>query len=122
MSRTEMLNRSLRSLQASTSDIEASAVVSEDGLIIASALPQGVEEARVAAMSAAMLSMGSRTAMELHRGAVEQLMVKGDTGYAIIMNAGAHAVILVLTKKEAKLGLVFFELSRAAEEVKNILT
>jgi len=46
----------LRELQASSPDIEASAVVSVDGLSIASALPQGVEEDRVSAMSAAMLS------------------------------------------------------------------
>lgn len=122
MSRTESLNRCLRGLQSSSADIEASAVVSEDGLIIASALPQGIQEERVAAMSAAMLSMGTRTSMELHKGKLEQLMVRGDNGYAIIMNAGDHAVLLVLTNKEAKLGLIFFELNRAVDEVKRILT
>ena len=48
----------LRELQASSPDIEASAVVSVDGLSIASALPREVEEDRVSAMSAAMLSWG----------------------------------------------------------------
>ena len=58
----------LRELQASSPDTEASAVVSVDGLSIASALPQGVEEDRVSAMSAAMLSLGERIATELGRG------------------------------------------------------
>jgi predicted regulator of Ras-like GTPase activity (Roadblock/LC7/MglB family) len=40
-------------LQGKTPDIEASAVVSVDGLIMASSLPAGVEEDRVSAMSAA---------------------------------------------------------------------
>jgi len=53
----------LRNLQASTADIEASAVVSVDGLIMASALPRDVEEDRVSAMSAAMLSLGERIAI-----------------------------------------------------------
>lgn len=122
MSRTESLNRSLRNLQAGTPDIEASAVVSEDGLIIASALTQGLDESRIAAMSATLLSLGARTSGELRRGGLEQVFVKGENGYAIVMNAGPHAVLLALARKEAKLGLIFFELRRASDDVMNILS
>ncbi len=122
MSRSEDLNNALSNLQASSADIEACAIVSEDGLIIASSLPQGLEETHIAAMSAAMLSMGSRTALELNRGNVQQLFVKGENGYVIIMYAGPHAALLAMARKEAKLGLIFLDLSRAAEEVKNILS
>jgi predicted regulator of Ras-like GTPase activity (Roadblock/LC7/MglB family) len=122
MSRTESLNRALRNLQAGLADIEASALVSEDGLVIASALPQGVEETRVAAMSAAILAMAGRAAGELGRGKLEQVYVKGGNGYAILMSAGPHAVLLALARKEAKLGLIFFELSRASEELKSLLS
>ncbi|MCP4680169.1 MAG: hypothetical protein GY854_32680, partial [Deltaproteobacteria bacterium] len=53
-SRTERMVSRLHELRQDTSAIESSAVVSVDGLIIASALPPGVEEDRVSAMSAAM--------------------------------------------------------------------
>ncbi len=122
MSRTDELNAALSDLQASSADIEACAVVSEDGLIIASSLPQGIEESRIAAMSAVMLSMGARTATELKRGALQQIFVKGANGYIIIMNAGEHSVLLALTREEAKIGLIFLDLSRAAKTVKNILS
>lgn len=122
MSRTDDLNETLANLQSSSGDVEACAVVSEDGLIIASSLPQNVEEAQVAAMSAAMLSMGSRTAMELKRGQLEQLFVRGANGYVVIMHAGPHAVLLALARKEAKLGLIFLDVSRAATRVKEILS
>jgi len=122
MSRTENLNRALSSLQASSADIEAAAVVSVDGLIIASSLPAGLEEAQIAAMSAAMLAMGTRTAVELKRGAIEQLFVKGSDGYVIIMAAGPHAVLLAMTRKDAKLGLVFLDVSRCADDVKKTLS
>jgi predicted regulator of Ras-like GTPase activity (Roadblock/LC7/MglB family) len=122
MSRTDELNNALSELQSSSADIEACAVVSEDGLIIASSLPQGFEETRIAAMSAVMLSMGTRTAMELQRGALQQIFVKGENGYVIIMNADPHSVLMAMTRKEAKLGLIFLDLSRAAEKVKNILS
>lgn len=119
--RAEQLNQILEKLQASSSDIEACAVVSEDGLMIASLLPKGLEEAQIAAMSAAMMSMGTRTAQELKRGSLQQLFIKGDNGYVISMNAGPNAVLLVLARKEAKLGLIFLELSRGAEETNEAL-
>jgi len=122
MSRIEELNRALSNLQASSSDIEACAIVSEDGLIIASLLPQGVEEERIAAMSAVMLSMGERISLELKRGELDQLYVKGKNGYFLGTHAGEHAVLIALARKDAKLGLIFFDLNRAAEATKTILS
>lgn len=122
MSRTEALSSTLRSLRTNSPEIEASAVVSEDGLIIASALPENVEETRVAAMSAAVLSIGMRAVTELRKGKLEQLIVKGHDGYLVLSQAGPHAVLLALTSKDAKLGLVFFEMARAGSQVQAILS
>ena len=121
MSRVDYLNQVLADLQAISGDIEACAVVSVDGLIMASNLPRGFEEDSVAAMCAVMLSMGERTALELERGNTEQLFLKGDAGYVVTMRAGEDAVLLVMARKEAKLGLVFLDLSRAALKVQHVL-
>ena len=107
-SRTQQMVDRLRELQASSPDIEASAVVSVDGLSIASALPQGVEEDRVSAMSAAMLSLGERIATELGRGSLEQVYVKGQKGYVVLMSVGEEAVLTALAREQAKLGLIFW--------------
>lgn len=119
--RTDRLVERLRNLQMSTPDIEASALVSVDGLAIASALPGGVEEDRVAAMSAAMLSLGERIASELGRGALDEVYVKGARGYVILTAVGEEAVLTVMARGGAKLGLVFLEMRRAAEELADIL-
>jgi predicted regulator of Ras-like GTPase activity (Roadblock/LC7/MglB family) len=116
-SRSELMVDRLRDLQASTTDIEASAVVSVDGLIMASALPADVEEDRVSAMSAAMLSLGERIASELGRGLLNQVYVRGDDGYVILTSVGEEAVLTVLAREEAKLGLVFLDMRRAAEDL-----
>jgi predicted regulator of Ras-like GTPase activity (Roadblock/LC7/MglB family) len=105
----------------STPDVEASALVSVDGLIIASALPAGVEEDRVSAMSAAMLSLGDRIASELGRGTLSQVYVKGDQGYVILMSVGEEAVLTVLAHQEAKLGLIFLDMSRTADDLARLL-
>jgi len=120
-SRVDQLANALRDLQIGTPDIEASAIVSVDGLIIASALPSGSEEDRVSAMSAAMLSLGERIAIELGRGSLEQVYVKGDQGYVILMSVGQEAVLTVLAHSKAKLGLVFLEMRRAVDSLTDLL-
>jgi len=119
--RQEMLGSILSELNGSSADIEASAVISTDGLLISSVLPQDMDEDRVGAMSAAMLSLGDRTAQELSRGELEQVLVKGRTGYILMTYAGDDAVITVLAKPKAKLGLIFLDVKRAAENIAKVL-
>ena len=116
-SRTERMVGRLRDLQAGTPDIEASAIVSIDGLIMASALPADVEEDRVSAMSAAMQSLGERIASELGRGVVEEVYIRGDQGYVFLRAVGLEAVLTVLARREARLGLIFLDMKRAAEDL-----
>lgn len=120
-SRTESMVERLRILRASSPDAEASAIVSVDGLTMASALPQSVEEDRVAAMSAAMLSLGERIATELGRGTLDQVYIKGEGGYVILMAIGREAVLTVMARPETQLGLLFLEMRRTTEELANLL-
>lgn len=112
----------LRNLQGSTPDVEASAVVSVDGLIMASSLPAGVEEDRVSAMSAAMLSLGERIAGELGRGSLDEVYIHGDEGYVLLMASGMDAVLTVLAREQAKLGLVLLEMRRAAQDLERLVS
>ena len=121
-SRAEEMVKRLREMQAATPEIEASAVVSVDGLTIASALPADVEEDRVSAMSAAMLSLGERIATELNRGELDQVYIHGDNGYVILSSIGTEAVLTAMAKEKAKLGLVFLEMRRAADDLGKFIT
>jgi predicted regulator of Ras-like GTPase activity (Roadblock/LC7/MglB family) len=120
-SRTELMVDRLRDLQASSPDVEASAVVSVDGLTMASALPSDVEEDRVSAMSAAMLSLGERIASELGRGILDQVYIRGESGFVILMSVGEDAVLTVLAREQAKLGLLFLDMRRAAEDLTQLI-
>ena len=111
----------LRDLQVSSPDVEASAVVSVDGLTMASSLPREVEEDRVSAMSAAMLSLGERIASELGRGTLEQVYIKGQSGYVVLMSVGEEAVLTVLAREQAKLGLLFLDMRRAAQDLTRLI-
>ena len=120
-SRNQKLIDSLRNMQASSPDIEGSAIVSVDGLSIASALHQEIEEDRVSAMSAAMLSLGERIASELGRGILDQVYIKGENGYVLLTAIGEEAVLTVMARKNAKLGLILLDMKRAVEKLEKLI-
>jgi hypothetical protein len=111
----------LRDLQSGSPSVEAAAVVSVDGLSMASSMPADVGEDRVAAMSAAMLSLGERIAKELGRGELDQVYIKGEKGYVILMAVGQEAVLTVLAREDAKLGLVFLDMGRTVTDLEKLV-
>ena len=119
--RADMLTSVLTELNGTSADIEASGVISTDGLMMASVLPANLDEDRVGAMSAAMLSLGDRTSQELNRGGLEQVLIKGENGYVLMTYAGEEAVLTVIAKPNAKLGLIFLDVKRAAESISELL-
>ena len=119
--RSDMLSNILSDLNGTSAEIEASAVISTDGLMMAAVLPAGLDEDRVGAMGAAMLSLGDRTAQELARGNLEQVLIKGDNGYVLMTHAGSDAVLSVIAKSNARLGLIFLDVKRAAESISKLL-
>jgi len=119
--RAEKMVTRLRDMQMASPDIIASAVVSVDGLTIASALPTDVEEDRVAAMSAAMLSLGERISGELGRGGLDEVYIRGEEGFVLLTAVGDEAVLTALARDEAKLGMIFLEMRRAAEDLEQLV-
>src|SRR4051812_13445650 len=116
-SRSDQLDRAIHGLLSQTPEIEAAAVVSFDGLPMASALPQAMDEDRVAAMSAALLSLGERAAQGLGRGELSQVYIEGDAGTVFLVSADDEAVLVAVAAKGAKVGLMLFEVRRAAAAV-----
>ena len=120
-SRTQQLIARLQTLQTSTPEIQGAAIVSPDGLSIASVLSPPIEEDRVAAMSATMLSLGERIAEELGRGKLQQVYIKGSQGYALLTAAGPQAVLTIVARGEARLGLLLLELRKAIADLQDLL-
>ncbi len=115
--RTNRIQDTLARLVGSSQGIVGAVLVTTDGLPMAAVLPQGTDEDRVSAMAAAALSMGLRMVGELERGSLEQVYVKGDAGYVVMMQAGDETVLEVISNHEARLGLVLYEMKTAAKEL-----
>jgi predicted regulator of Ras-like GTPase activity (Roadblock/LC7/MglB family) len=120
-SRSDRLDRAIHSLLAQTREIEAAAVVSFDGLPMAAALPPSMDEDRVAAMSAALLSLGERAAQGLGRGELSQVYIEGDAGTVFLVSCDDEAVLVAVASKGAKVGMMLYEVRRAAAAVAQVL-
>ena len=102
----------LKKLLGANPEIKAVAIVSTEGRPIASALPQGVDETKIAAMTAALLSLSEKAIIEMRKGDFDQLYIKGSEGYLLVMQAGPNAVLTVSTTKDVRLGLILLDLRR----------
>ena len=119
--RATRLERTLRDLLSATTDLEAAAVVSFDGLPMAASLPDGMDEDRVAAMSAALLSLGERATEGLGRGALNQVFIEGENGTVFLVSADNEAVLVAVAAKGAKAGMMLYEVKRTAATVAAVL-
>jgi len=120
-SREERLASTLDRLMMDSPDIQAAALVSMDGFTMASAMPEGMQEDRVGAMSAAILGLGERAAAELGRGHLTQVFIEGGEGYVVLIAAGSRAVLTTLAQPDAKLGLVLYDMKATADLIADIL-
>jgi len=115
--RIEKMNSILRELRNGLLEVEAAVLISSDAMALASDLSDEADEEMISALSASVLGMGERAARDLKRGTLDQVYVKGDQGYLLVVHCGPDALLSLLVRPEAKLGIVFMEAKRTAEEL-----
>jgi predicted regulator of Ras-like GTPase activity (Roadblock/LC7/MglB family) len=118
---TEKLGHILQNFVATTTDVQGAAIVTPDGLPLASSLPGSMDDERVSAMSAAMLSLGDRIGKELARGEIDRIYVQGEEGFSILTSCSEDAVFLFLAGKAAKQGVLMLEIKRTVSALKPTL-
>jgi predicted regulator of Ras-like GTPase activity (Roadblock/LC7/MglB family) len=103
----ETLDDLLKKLLDAIPEVKAAVIVSTEGLPLASALPKGVDETRIAAMTAALLSLSERAILEMNQSDFDQLTIKGSSGYLLIFQAGPGTVLLISTTQDVRLDHYF---------------
>lgn len=115
------LTEVLRNFQTTTPGVMGCSVISADGFTIASELPTSIEEQRVAAMAAAMLALGQQTTHEFSQGTLQRVFIEGERGHVVVISAGKESLLSAVVGKDAKLGLVFMQMQRAAEHIRRAM-
>lgn len=118
----------LRQMEAMNSEIQGSAIVSIQGLPIASALPRlrteyggETNDGIISAMSAAIISVSERAVSELARGSFKRIMIEGDQGLIILSRAGKNAILCVLTVPNPSLGMIFLNITATSKKIAGLL-
>ncbi|KAB8319504.1 diacylglyceryl transferase [Tolypothrix campylonemoides VB511288] len=119
---TVKLGSILQNFVTATSDVQGAALVSPDGLTLSSSLPGGMDEERVSAMAAAMISLGERIGSELSRGNIERIYVEGEKGFGVLSGCGDDAVLLVLASEAAKQGMLMLEIKRVLVDIRKAMS
>ncbi len=102
--------------------IELSAIVSRQGLLIASnEKDNGINSEAFAALTATLFMSAESTTMRLSGQKPKSIMVETDNKHLITFAASPDALIIVLIGNEGYIGLVLNELKKAAEKVKEII-
>lgn len=118
---SETINEILRGLQRRDSNFQASAVISKDGLIVASILPSGVPQDRVAVSAASIVAQAQSATQDLERGNLQDIFIRGEGGYICVAKIRDAAYLLAITKSAAMLGSILLELKKAGDEIGKIL-
>jgi predicted regulator of Ras-like GTPase activity (Roadblock/LC7/MglB family) len=120
--KSDRISEVLRGVRASSPEVIGACAVSSEGFIIASVVPNEIDEDLIGGMAASLLGVGERIASDLMRSQMEQVYVRSPKGYIIVNAVGADASLVLLVTREAKLGLVFLELKRTVADLAKHLT
>lgn len=115
--RNSALRSVLRELNATSSDIEASACISSDGFSLAAVLGEGVDPDRFGAMCASLLALARRAAQEVQRGNLKLVLVEGELGVILLVQAGTEAILAVAAKPGKNLGMIFMDSKKYARKL-----
>ncbi|MCD6485658.1 MAG: roadblock/LC7 domain-containing protein [Candidatus Odinarchaeota archaeon] len=114
------INEVLNHLQASTPDVTASALVRQDGLVVASIVPSGVSERMLAALTAAALGVGNRISREFKQGKLKKVLVDSEKGQLVLMSL-KNNILSVLVRPESNLGYVFMQLEKTVKNLEELV-
>ena len=117
----KFLRSTLRQLNSQSDKIEASAVVTVDGILLASVLSESVDQDRFGAMCASLLALADRAAQEIARGVLRQVLIEGDQGVMLLVYAGREAVLAVAAESAVHLGMLFIEAQKVAIKIKQTM-
>ncbi|MCZ7383942.1 MAG: roadblock/LC7 domain-containing protein [Candidatus Methanoperedens sp.] len=118
--KAELFHLALEQLENSTGDILSSALVTDDGLIMASTTSGKVNKETFAAYCAAAFKRAGETMEELSGENIDTLLFESKNNRIVTVRVGEHALLVVLTSKNVQMGLVLINMQKTAQKIKEL--
>lgn len=117
---TERIKQQLNELKAEMPEIEGIAVLTKEGLPIASIFST-IDPAILSAITATLNNVSEKAMEELQKGLLETVIVQGEQGHLVVQGIGTSAIIAVLASKSAKPGLIYILVNRVSDKLADFL-
>jgi len=117
---TERIEQQLTELQTELPEIEGIAVLTKEGLPIASIF-SSIDPAMLSAITATINNVSEKAMEELEKGILEVVIVQGAQGHLVVQGIGSSAILAVLANKSAKPGLLYLLVSRVSEKLRDFI-
>ena len=112
----ETFNEILMEIKRNTG-IYALAIVLRDGLIVASLMPEDLDEETLAAMTATIIKAAETVFTELDKGDVKRIIIEGTHAKIVAVTADKDFVIVGMANPETSLGIILHSMRKAAEKI-----
>ncbi len=104
--------RSVLAALAERPDVAGAAVMSDEGLVIASSLPDTLDADAVAAFTVSAHRALESLAATVKHGAVDEAVIASAGGAMVLVRLGAGATLLLLATPDGDLGALLHEVRR----------
>lgn len=121
VSKAEALTKKIMELSDGILGVEAAVLETYEGLVLASTLPTSTEEEIIAAVSSATQSIVNRAVRELKHGDIQNTLVLSSSGQIILTDIEGKALLTVIAKRDANIGLISVMSRHIAGDIKGLL-
>lgn len=117
-----MIQQLLVEWQRESEEIQAAAVVAPEGLVLGAHVSQGrIKGEQLGALAASVLKVGVKAARAMWRGELEEMYLRGNQGTMHLYMIDSKAVLCVLARPDANIGVVHIESRERCRKVAQIL-
>ena len=120
-SRVDQIHNILTKLKAGHDGVQGCLLVTAQGLPIDSATDGSTDEDLISAMTAAISSVSERVTQELGKGKINNISILSDGGYIILLDIASRAVLTVLAKTDANLGLILLLAKKSCNQLTELI-
>jgi predicted regulator of Ras-like GTPase activity (Roadblock/LC7/MglB family) len=116
---SQLLEEILAELTSRNADILRALVVSDDGLSVASGIPQKNDDA-ISLIASDLLDVAEEFSGRLEQGPLTRILLEGEKSTTIVTSAGTRTLLAVLVPADTKLGLITLSMRQAADRIASI--
>jgi predicted regulator of Ras-like GTPase activity (Roadblock/LC7/MglB family) len=119
--KNKKIKAALKKLDSILLEIEDSAVILSDGMVVSANIVHHIDEEKLGTISASLFSLAGTAAQQFEKDEVESVLIKCKRSYIALFRAGEDAVLAVDFKTNANIDTILEECTKTSETITGLL-